>query len=280
VRSRRIQAALVCSFVLGLTPLAAQVTLQRGVDAFTTAADGRTYYDFIKNPLPAGFFCEGSKAFTGRVALKGLPLATESPLQLGNADTVIERLDDAALDAKGTAATRLRFRALSLVSIHPIKTACGDFHLYVSLDGQQRVTKMSIRRTEEGGGTFTAPLAVNARMRFVPVTPGPKAARTLELAGSFTFPPASEPWSFAQGAMNKRSGAVLVDTDGDQAPDTLLPSTSNFIAGRSPRTVDKFDGAECPCDTGEVTCHLYQGKEHCAAPAPPPGCARQFCTGL
>src|SRR3954466_10275345 len=144
---------LVCSLLLGLSSLAADPLIQRGTDIFTTMANGKTFYDFADSPVPAGFFCKGSKAFTGRVAFKGLPLVTETPGQLRGSDTIIERLDDAVFDAKGVARTRVQFRALSLVSIAPIKTSCGAFHIYVSLAGQQRVTSMKIRRTQEGGGT-------------------------------------------------------------------------------------------------------------------------------
>lgn len=66
---------LVLSLLFSLSPLAADPMIQRGIDAFTTLADGRTYYDFAVNPIPAGFFCKGSRPFTGRVAFKGLPLS-------------------------------------------------------------------------------------------------------------------------------------------------------------------------------------------------------------
>jgi hypothetical protein len=55
------------------------------------------------------------------------------------------------------------------------------FHVYVSLGGPQRVTAMSIHRTQEGGGSFVAPLAVNARLTFVSVKPPRnQGARKLE----------------------------------------------------------------------------------------------------
>lgn len=98
---------LVSSLLLGLSPLSANPVIQRGIDVFTTWGDGRTFYDFSYNPIPASFFCKGSKAFTGRVAFKGLPLATGEPGQLWGADTVIERLDDAVFNDKGVAVTRL-----------------------------------------------------------------------------------------------------------------------------------------------------------------------------
>ena len=149
----------------------------------------------------------------------------------------------------------MRMRALSLVSIAPIKTACGSYHVYVSLGGEQRVTTMNIYRTQEGGGNFVAPLAVNARLTFIPVKPGRnKAARKLALDGSFTFPASPIPWSVAGGAMAKRTGSVTVDTDGDLIPDTPLPGTSNFSPGSLPdrRTLSKGFGdyGDCPCWDG------------------------------
>ncbi len=228
----RILAALVLSFPLGLSPLAADPVIERGIDAFVTRADGRTYYDFSHNPIPAGFFCNGSQAFTGRVALKGLPLATQTPGQLRGADTVVERLDDAAFNAKGTAVTRIQFRALSLVSSAPIKTSCGAFHVLISLNGPQRVTLMSIHRTQEAGGTFVAPLSVNVRMSFIPVkSVKAKGSRKLELTGTVTFPPRPLPWSFKKIAS---ISSATVDTNGDLSPDTRLPGTSNFSPGMPP----------------------------------------------
>src|ERR1044071_2811126 len=125
VSKRSVLAALVFSLLLGLPPLVASPVIQRGVDVFTIPADGRTYYDFALNPIPAGFFCNRSKAFAGRVALKGVPLVTAAPGQLRNGDTIVERLDNASFNARGTAVTRIQVRALSLASIAPIQTACG-----------------------------------------------------------------------------------------------------------------------------------------------------------
>ncbi|HVR95746.1 MAG TPA: hypothetical protein VMW27_03980 [Thermoanaerobaculia bacterium] len=263
VQKRSVVVLLVFSLLACLSPLFADPVIQRGIDIFVTPADGRTYYDFAQAPIPAGFFCKGSRAFAGRVAFKGLPLVTETPGQLLGGDTVVERLDDAVFDAKGMAVTRIQFRALSLVSIQPLKTSCGSFHVYVSLgDKQQRVTAMSIHRTEAYGGQFFAPLAVDARITFVPVKPGRnKGARNLELAGSFTFPATSKPWSLASAG--KKSGVpVVVDTNGDLKADTRLPGTSNFFPGSSPElfTPNKQLIGACPC---EPVCHATQGEMHC-----------------
>jgi hypothetical protein len=264
VRKRSVFTALVFSFLLGLSPLAADPVIQRGIDAFITLADGKTYYDFAQSPIPAGFFCNSSKAFAGRVAFKGLPLASKNPAQLRGADTIIERIDDAVFNAKGTAVTRIQFRALSLVSIAPIKTSCGAFNVYVSLNGPQRVTAMSIHRTQELGGSFTAPLAVNARLTFIPVKAvRTQSARKLELTGNFTFPAHPLPWSFKNTEL-KSASSVTVDTNGDLRPDTQLPGTSNFSPGLPPELITSgFGGGgigACPC---EPTCHATSGEQHC-----------------
>jgi hypothetical protein len=252
----------VFAVVLLAAPLAADTVIHRGVDTFTTTASGTTFYDFAQNPIPAGFFCKSSAAFTGRVTLKGLPLETGAPGQLHNADTVIERLDDATFDANGTAVTRIQFRALSLVSIAPVKTACGSYHVYVTLAGKQRVTTMRINRTQEGGGNFIAPLAVNARMTFIPVK-REKSARKLELTGSFTFPATPLPWSTTGGVSTKRLGSVLVDTNGDLAPDTVLSGSSNFWPGWSPSGLDRMTKGCVTCEPASCHTDPSTGKQHC-----------------
>jgi hypothetical protein len=270
MRNRIVLPVLALSLLLGLSPLSAGPVIQRGIDVFTTAGNGRTFYDFSQSPIPAGFFCKGSKAFTGRVAFKGLPLTTETPGQLWGADTVVERLDDAAFDEKGAAVTRIQIRALSLVSISPIKTSCGAFHVYLSLGGKQRVTTMNILRTQEGGGEFASPLAVNVRMTFIPVKPARNhGTRKLELARSVTFPASPLPWSFAAGATAKRIGSVVVDTDGDLNPDTLLPGSSNFSPGQSPDRPWMNKGT-CSCCPGEL-CHADDGEMHCTTVPMCPG---------
>jgi hypothetical protein len=180
-------------------------------------------------------------------------------------------------DDKGTARTRIRFRALSLVSLAPIKTACGAFHVYVSLGGKQRVTPMTLHRTQENGGSFIAPLAVDARLSFIPVKAAKiKSLRPLTLAGSFTFPASPIPWSLREDSKIRRIGSAVVDTNGDLTPDTLLPGTSSFSPGQSPeRLVNAlYEGGSC---CSEWTCHAGDGEEHCYYPSPPPGCEWQIC---
>ena len=262
MRNRRILVLLVFSILLGLSPLSADPAIRRGIDIFTTHPAAGSHYNFAKTPIPAGFFCKGSTAFTGRVALKGLPLTTKISGQLGDADTVIERLDDAAFDAQGVAKTRIQFRALSLVSVAPIKTSCGAFHAYISLDGKQRVTTMRIHRTKEGGGTFVAPLAVNVRMTFIPMkSTKSKSARKLELTGTINFPGNPLPWSFRDTGWMKSLNSVVVDTNGDLTPDAQLPGTSNFLPGMAPDRV--ITGAATWCTCENRVCHYDNYEQHC-----------------
>ena len=249
------------------TLASADSVIQRGIDVFTTLDNGKTFYSFADNPIPAGFFCKGSEPFAGTIALKGLPLETDPPGKLRKADTVIERLSDAAFDNEGLAQTTIRVRALSLVSSKPLSTSCGDFHVYVSLNGEQRATTMRIYQTAENGGHFVAPLAIDARMLFVPVTGS--AARPLELTGSFTFPAQPVPWRFEPGPGVKKVDPITVDTNADRIADALLVGTTNFAPGWQPAS-GRYETIYCdwPCVTCEPGyCHEGGGEEqHCTGP--------------
>lgn len=252
---------LAVVLLLSMSHLAsADPAIKPGIDVFTTVGGGSTYYDFSKNPIPAGFFCDSSSTFTGRVALTGLPLETSNPGQLRNTDTIVERLDEAVFDANGVAETRIRFRALSMVSIAPIKTSCGAYHVYITLDGKQPVTKMQIHRNQVGGGSFRAPLAANVRLSFVPARG--TNPRKLELKGKVSFPGKLIPWAFPDNTALKPMGSAVVDTNGDLRPDTRLPGTSNFTAGAPPKGLQSIGvakaGGDCYC-----TCHATSGEQHC-----------------
>ena len=271
MKKQAVLLALAAVLVFVVSPLAADPVIRHGIDTFTTTANGKTFYSFAATPIPAGFFCKSSAPFAGRVVFKGLPLETAEPGGLHGADTVIERLDDAIFDATGTAVTRIQFRALSLVSVAPIKTGCGAFHVYASLAGKQRETTMRIYRTEDGGGHFVAPLAVNVKLSFIPVKPSRgKAVRKLELTGDFTFPASPIPWSLTGGANTKRLGSVLVDTNGDLAPDTVLFGSSNFWPGWAPDgRMEKYVPSGGLCQLCEPqSCHTdpETQKEHCTGP--------------
>lgn len=226
MRRQRLLLTLALLTLLAI-PAVADDVVGSGIDVWFTPATGKTYTDFSLEPIPAGFFCAKSRPFTGKVAFKGVPVSSD----LGRADTVIERLDDAPFNDKGIASTRLQVRALSLESIAPVKTSCGTYNVKVSLqEGEQPITRMRIVQDHDNGGRFFAPLAFNIKMTFVPVN---GQGRTLELNRSIRFPAKRDGiWSFRtpQTGLHK-SGFVKADTDGDGQEDAHIPGTSNFAPG-------------------------------------------------
>ncbi len=83
-----------------------------GNDEFETAATGETFHDFGGSPIPAGFFGTGSLAYSGLVALQGVPLAPGS-----NVDTIIQRHNSVSGPGGSTPIT---MTGLSLISSSPI----------------------------------------------------------------------------------------------------------------------------------------------------------------
>jgi hypothetical protein len=278
---KRILVSLLTLAILAALPAAAAPvrSIENGIDVWITPGDGTSYIKFDQEPIPKGFFCSNSDTFKGRVALQGRPLATGTPGELGGADTIVQRLDDAAFDAKGVATTRIQIRALQLESVSPIKTACGDFNVRVTLSGTQPTTTMRIIKSNETSGRFVAPIKVRYKLTFSSANVA--QPKTLELVRSFTLAPApNATWG---AIVNKRSGVrqntLLVDTDSDQIPDTYLPKTSgNFQAGWTPawerqqrsRATEKVTAQRMyEYDCGlivEPECHPEAAGIHCAMP--------------
>jgi len=245
------------------TPMfAADQVIQNGIDAWVTTKDGSTFVDFARTPIPAGFFCPGSEPFTGRLAFQGEPVVTVTPGALGATDTIVQRLDDAAFNKRGVAVTRIQFRALSLKSIAPIQTACGQYTATARLDGIQPITRMVITREGKDGGRFSAPLALNVKVSFQPV--GRVSGEALEIPVEVRFPAIPLPWQ-SKTVAPVPAGFVLVDTDGDRVADTYLPGTSNFIAGQSNRTASRRSGGAVEkVGRGQYLCHAdTEEKQHC-----------------
>jgi hypothetical protein len=253
---------LALALAVGVPALAAEV-IPSGVDFWATAA-GHTQTSFASNPIPAGFFCEGSKPFIGRIAFRGEPLKAEPDGSLDGADTVVQRLDDASFNGKGEAVTRIQFLALSLASMKPIDTGCGQYNVQARLDGVQPTTDMKIVHASTNGGSYVAPLALNVRLIFTPVNSDPAGRRTLSLIRNVTLGPSSSAvWTYASAPRYK--GRILVDTDGDGQPDTLLPQASNFIPGVAPASSGQpVTMTSCTMGTNATSC-------------PPGYCLHQAC---
>ena len=260
-----VAAALILASIGG-SPLFAGEVIHNGVDLWMTVS-GFAQTNFAKDPLPAGFFCEGSQPFTGVVKFKGAPLAVEPAGSLGAIDTVVRRLDDAKFDAKGEAVTRIQLMALSLVSTRPIETSCGQYDVAVSLTGKQPVTTMRIFQAETSGGTYSAPLDLNVKAVFTPVH-GDKGGRREVIRRIDLGPGTHSVWAYIN--LPRYQPGVRVDTNGDGRPETVLPPSSNFLAGVSPAVLKEAPplprltaaaGGPNPCPAGQCP---YQSC-HCAA---------------
>ncbi|HEV7507198.1 MAG TPA: hypothetical protein VGS07_20075 [Thermoanaerobaculia bacterium] len=224
-----VLGALIVALIGGVPAFGADV-IHNGVDLWMTVA-GFAQTSFADQPIPAGFFCEGSQPFTGKIVFKGAPFAAVPADSLGGIDTAVRRLDDAAFNDKGEATTRIQLLALSLASVKPVETSCGSYDVAVSLAGEQPVTTMRIFRTEALGGTYSAPLALNVKAVFTPVN-GDKSGRR-EVTRRIELGPGSRSvWAYVKAP--QYPAGVKIDTNGDGQPDTVLPASSNFLAGVSP----------------------------------------------
>lgn len=263
------------ALALGSPVLADNGAVRSGVDLWTTV-EGFAQTSFDLDPIPAGFFCAGSKPFTGTIVYKGSPLAAEPANSLGPIDTVVTRLDDAAFDAKGVAYTRIQLTALSLVSTRPVDTSCGPYDVKVSLVGEQPTTKMRITRTSTKGGTYGAPLSLNVKVTF---TPAAGQGEVRELTRRIDLGPAAgSVWAYS--TQPRYEGTVRIDTNNDGAVDATLPPASNFLAGVSPvakaatsTAISTTPVIACPVGTcAYKSCHCNPDKDSWDPYDPGDGC--------
>jgi hypothetical protein len=270
--SLRILAIGAVVALLAAPALTADPSIEPGSDLWVTPADGSSFTTFDENPLPRGFFCAGSAPFTGKIAFKGAPLATQPAGLLGRTDTIVERLDDAYFDEHGVATTRIQLRALSLVGIEPLRNECGEFNVSMTLAGDQPTTTMTIVQTHERGGIYHAPLSLNVRITFTPVAGG----RALSVEKRVNLGPApGARWQFAhrpEQPVRRFIGKpfVRVNTDDVAGPDTFVPLASNFqVVTRD--GVRSTSGALQECillvepDTSceDPNCHTDGTSSHC-----------------
>lgn len=255
----RLFSVLALLLLIALPVSAAGRVVQSGIDLWSTPADGKTFVDFSRNPIPAGFFCFNSAPFTGRIFFRGVPIATGEKGILGKTDTIVQRLDDAVFNKNGVARTRVQVRALQFEGLQAIKTSCGAFKVEARLQGEQPITRMRIVRENENGGRYFVPIGINAKLIFTPV--GRASSEILEITRKVRFPVGvGHEWSERSGPQKRvqRVGFVLVDTDSDRVPDTFLPGTSpGFFAGTT--------GG--PVTEGTSVCHTSPDHEHCFDPS-------------
>ncbi len=210
-------------------PLLAQKTaVAPGYDLWKTIGDGSTFMSFVDSPIPAGFFFEGSETFTGKIEFNGAPLATQPLNALGGADTIIERLDAGVFNDEGVAVSRMRIKALSLVSADPIEVGGSLWDVSASLTEKQPVTEIAYYQRGEDAGVFHADLVVNVRLTFTHRTVK-KLAYSLDRTVHFTdYYEAPFKLGVPEDRMKARP-TVMIDTNGDGVAETPLTPIQSVI---------------------------------------------------
>jgi hypothetical protein len=217
-------AGIALSAACLAVPVVADAGVDAGSDVWNTPGDGTSFVDFADDPIPAGFFCTGSAAFSGTIALKGKPLATNPAAALRGADTVVVRPDDASFGSNFAA----YIVALSLEGTTGFSICGGSWTVLVYARSGEAVSVLAAQQTGAGGGTFGGTLVVPATVRF---TKG-ATVRELDRDVDFLIPSDSE-WTFEPGGDGWVNPAATVDTDADGSPDTAIPAGSNFFPGWS-----------------------------------------------
>ncbi|MCP3904417.1 MAG: hypothetical protein GY715_12380 [Planctomycetes bacterium] len=162
--------------------------------AIPCAGGAGSFEDFADNPIPADFFGPGSDPFTELVCLKGEPLGNTVFGVFDTADTLILRSDnpfecDAPFPDIGV--VDIEIVELHLVSIDPIVVTFNggqtpelwDVEVELS-DLDQPIGSMTVQKTHDNGGTFTADLPVLPKITFTQVAnPGNIQVLDFGLAG-------------------------------------------------------------------------------------------------
>jgi hypothetical protein len=253
----------VVAIMLVALPAAGQY-IESGIDVWRTPWDGSTRADFYSDPIPADFFCKGSKPFQGTITFGGVPVLTSPEDALAGADTVIRRLDELVFD-RGVAETRIQVAALSLASITPLINRCGSFDVRADLSGEQPITTMWVVDEGDGAGTYSAPLSLNIKLSFTPVGATEKTS-TLELVQHIDFDPApNSRWASGIDLGRLSRSHVMVDATGQGRATTLLPGLSgSFVTGipdqstaTQSKRLEPVYGYYCHEDNGEGASHQH-----------------------
>jgi hypothetical protein len=258
--------ATAASLALAGAPVASADSVEAGSDVWKTDASG-SYVSFVRNPIPAGFFCAGSPAFSGTIELTGRPLVTSPRNALRGADTVVVRDRDAVFSADGIARVSGRLVALSLAG-DDLTVACDGgpitWDVLVYADDPSVTSDLTVVRESSLGGTFSGTLRVPAVIRFTNAA-DPSDTRELDNDVDFSVPADAE-WTDEPGGDGWSSPAVSVDANADGRPETAIPAASDFFPGTSPNRQPGCNRPPCP-----VRIH-HTGDGHSHLVRPPPEC--------
>jgi hypothetical protein len=269
--SRLASWVVVLGTLVAVPAMAVSTTITSGSDIFSTSTG--TVADFAISPLPAGFFCTGSSAFSGTIPLTGVPLTTVPAGIAGTADTIVERLANGVFSTSGTTTIPVILRAMKMRSASNLSVSCsgvGTTHWQVDvcLCGTQTQTSITASIDPACGvcGTFNGLLSVNACLRFTRLDNGDVLG---PVAQTIRVGIVSMPWCYQAGARETVvTRPFTVDTDCNGTTDRTVPATSNFHPGWSCSNV----GQDCWTQFASLThCHPDfhtppSGHLHCVNP--------------
>jgi hypothetical protein len=182
----RIALALLALLLLAVAgDASAQTTVPKGFSLFQTDPTDNVFKFIGKHQIPAGFFGPGSEAFEGAVNFGGEPLVKFQGVDVGNADTVVERTADAAPGGDGAPGAEpapgepspIELRALSLVAVSPIAVVTGRttqlWDVRADLSPSRPSTgSFRLTQTASNGGTLDSQLTVYPVFTFTRLSDG------------------------------------------------------------------------------------------------------------
>jgi hypothetical protein len=161
---------------------AGAATIQAGYDLFETDP-GSTSFTFAQpdTAIPPNFFDPGSLPFTGIVPFGGVPIGTFMSKDVGDADTIVHRLQPAGVPGS----VPIELVSLSLVSISPITVNYSNHsELWnVAAAPSQTAQSQGVLNISgsSAGGTFNVQIKVLPLLTFTRLSDG--AMRQFDAAG-------------------------------------------------------------------------------------------------
>lgn len=260
-----VLVALVSALVA--TPAVAQnPCIPPGIDLWTTGGTGSS----VLQSFPAGFFCPSSPALTLDIQLRGEPLLPGT--EIGDTDTVVQRLDEVCVDVGGEGETLIVVRALCLRETAPISIpGCGTWQVTATtastddpelqiaeIEEGSVVSPMRITRTHENGGTFTSSLLVRARLTFT------QGAASRQAETEVQFEEVTGTWASAPGAGGIVIGGLDLNTLCGGV-EVIVPDLPGNDGGFHPG----WDSSVTPT-VPESVAHRGSDENHFVRPIPPP----------
>jgi hypothetical protein len=178
-------AAVATVVAVWLALPAAAAAIEPGFDLFETDPGATAFAFNDEFTIPAGFFGQGSRPFSGVVRFGGDPLKRFQGKKTGDADTIVQRPQAAGVSPGTSATVPVELVALSLVSIQPIRVTFDNgssrlfdvsVHLSPNRPSQGSAT---VSETSANGGTMSSGIVVFPIFTFVPQGGGPK--RTIDV---------------------------------------------------------------------------------------------------